>query len=275
MNMFEVIQPSVLLVPYVKQYWFLRLENVERNSQRFLPNGSAMLTFQRGEYHSYLENGLLQDSSLSGQYSKHVNMIYSGTIDLISIVFQPVGARLFFQIPMNELNNRNIPIDALDDPQIKELGKYLKETANREKCIRLIESCLLKRICRFEDPNHKRLTTVLDSIQQGQYDISTLAQMSCLGYKQFKRIFTKWIGMNPKDFIRVIRFQKATHILQTRPQNTLTDLSDYCGYYDKSHFIKDLKEFSGYSPKEFLNLCDPYSDYHSLFRSTFLNTKNS
>jgi AraC-type DNA-binding domain-containing proteins len=273
--MLEVIHPSALLAPYVKQYWFLRLENVELNSQRFLPNGSTMLTFQREEYHSYIENGLLQDSSLSGQYNSPVNMIYSGTIDLISIVFQPIGAKIFFQIPMNELNNRNIPIEMLCDSQIMELEKSLKETTNKEICIRLIENFLLKRICQFENPNHNRLNAIIDSIQQGQYDISILAQTACLGYKQFKRLFAEHIGINPKDFIRVTRFQKAIHILQTQPQITLTNLSDNCGYYDKSHFIKELKEYSGYSPKAFLNLCDPYSDYYSLFRSTFLDTKYS
>jgi len=273
MDTFQVIQPSVLLMPYVKQYWFLRLENVVQNAQRFLPNGSSMLTFQRGKHYSYLPNSLLQDSSLSGQYSNPVNMVYSGTIDLISIVFQPIGAKAFFQIPMNELNNQNIPIDALNDRQIMELENRLKETSDRETCIRLIESCLLNRMSRLEDLNYKRLMAVVHSIRQGQYDISSLAQTACLGYKQFKRIFTAYIGANPKEFIRTIRFQKAVQLLQTQPHIPLTDLSFRCDYYDKSHFIKDFKEFSGYSPTEFLVLCDPYSDYHSLFRSTFLDTK--
>jgi AraC-like DNA-binding protein len=275
MDTFQVIQPSALLTPYVKQYWFLRLENVAQNSQRFLPNASIMLTFQRGKHHSHLDNSLLQDSSLSGQYSKHVNIVYSGTIDLISIVFQPTGAKAFFQIPMNELHNQNIPVDVLNDPQIIELGKLLKEISNNTTSVQLIEDYLLKCIYQFQYPNHKRLTAVVESINQGQCDIPALAQIACLGYKQFKRIFTENIGTNPKDYIRITRFQKAINMLQTRPQTTLADLSDDCGYYDKSHFIKELKEFSGYSPKEFYSLCEPYSDYHSLFRSTFLDTKHS
>ncbi len=264
MDKFQVIYPSILLTPYVKQYWFLTLEDVMQGAQRYIPNGCIILTFQRG--------GQIE-SSLSGQQTSFSNIVYSGNIDFISIVFQPTGAMGIFKMPMVELNNQNIPLDTLNDPQILELEKRIKETSDNKRSVQLIENFLLKRIYQTEQYNYKRLLTVIDSISLGQYDVSLLAQIACLGYKQFKRVFAEHIGINPKDFIRIKRYQKAAHILQIVPQISLTQLAEECAYYDKSHLIREFKEFSGYTPKDFLSVCDPYSEYHSLFRSAMIDIK--
>ncbi len=271
MDKFQIVQPSVLLAPYVKQYWFLTMENVRQGIQRLIPFGCISLTFQRNQQNNSLINGVVPVSCLSGQSTNFVNLTYSGTINFVSIVFQPAGAMAFFKMPMKELNNKNIPIDELGDTQIMELEKRLIDAPDNSTCIRLIEKFLLKRIFLIDEIRHKRLFAVIESISHEQHDISELAQTACLGYKQFKRVFNEHIGVNPKDFVRISRFQKAAHKLQIQPQITLTELADECGYYDMSHLIKEFKEFSGYTPREFLSVCSPYSDYHSLFRSAFLD----
>jgi AraC-like DNA-binding protein len=270
MDKFQIIKPSILLSPYIKQYWFLTVDNVTQGSQRLIPIGCIGLTFHRGDrIYSTSENNLLPVSFLSGQTTDYTDLVYSGTLSFISIIFQPVWAKAFFKVPMSELNNQKIDIRMLNDPQILELEKRLTDTMDNDACVSLIENFLLRRI--YEHYNHKRLTAVIESINDGQSDISALAQTACLGYKQFKRIFTEYVGANPKDFLRIARFQRAVHMLQIQPQITLTQLADACDYYDMSHLIKELKEFSGYTPGEYLSLCDPYSDYHSLFRSAFLD----
>ena len=49
MEKFQLVQPSKLLRPYVKQYWFLAIDNAERSSQRYVPSGCAVLAFHRGD----------------------------------------------------------------------------------------------------------------------------------------------------------------------------------------------------------------------------------
>lgn len=100
-----------------------------------------------------------------------------------------------------------------------------------------------------------------------------LTNETCLGYKQFKRLFIENIGLNPKEYIQIRRFSKALNILQVTPKITLTNLAFYCGYYDKSHLIKDFKTLSGYTPTEFILQSDPYSPAISLFQSFFINAK--
>ena len=96
-----------------------------------------------------------------------------------------------------------------------------------------------------------------------QTDVYTLVKDACLGYRQFKRIFTEYVGMNPKEYYRVIRFQRILYMLQGNPEMEFTDLSYLCGFYDLSHLVKDFREFSGCSPTQYLSSRSPYSTFFS------------
>lgn len=275
MESFQAIQPSALLAPYVKQYWFITAEGVVKRSQRFIPAGCMGLAFNRGgSVYSSLENGFLPSAYLFGQSTKHATLSFN-SLNLIIVVFQPIGAKAFFQIPMDEWNRQTIAVDNLSEPQLMELELRLMDTPDNQSCARLIEQFFLKRMKNSNDENMKRIGNVMLSISTGTADISTLANTACLGYKQFKRIFATYIGMNPKDYLRITRFQKSLQALYLHPQTNLNELAFRCGYYDLSHFIKEFKEFSGCLPSEFLSVREPYTEPYSLFRSCFLEIKSS
>lgn len=69
--------------------------------------------------------------------------------------------------------------------------------------------------------------------------------------------------MNPKEYYRVIRFQRILYMLQDNPEMEFTDLSYLCGFYDLSHLVKDFREFSGCSPTQYLSSRSPYSTFFS------------
>lgn len=273
MNKFQVIQPSLLLTPYIKQYWFLALNNVEYNSQRLVPFGCTALSFNRGKRaFSIYEDDYLPQSYIHGITSDYVDIAFSGSIDLICIIFQPAGTKAFFNIPLNELSRSYVSLDLLQDKDLCELEQQLNETVDNLTTIGLIEQFLFHRIYKLEQYKEKRISTVVDAIHQGETSIDRLAEIACLSYKQFKRIFAANIGINPKEYLQIARFQKLYHLLQLNSYKTLEQLADECGYYDKSHLIKELKGFTGLTPSELIEALDPvYSKYHSLFRSAFID----
>jgi AraC-like DNA-binding protein len=233
-------------------------------SERVIPNGMICLMFHRGKrIFSSSEEQWQPRTFLAGQHATYTDLSYSGCIDIIAVEFCSAGAKAFFKTPMIELNKQIVAIDALSDPQLTELEKRLFETADQKTCISLIERFLYKRLYRFETHNLKRIDAVVQSIYHGQQNIDQLAQTACLGYKQFKRVFADYVGANPKDYLRVVRFQKALYTLQIQPDITLTQLAYECGYYDQAHFVKEFKQFSGYTPTEYMAVCEPYSDFFS------------
>jgi AraC-like DNA-binding protein len=71
------------------------------------------------------------------------------------------------------------------------------------------------------------------------------------------------MGKSPKQFIRIVRFQEVLRRLSLGDNSYLTEYAYNNGYFDQSHFIKDFKSLSGYTPKEFVALGDCHSDYFS------------
>lgn len=274
MESFQSIQPSASLAPYVKQYWFIATDNVAIRSQRFIPAGYTGLVFNRGEraYFSTVEGSIFPKSYLFGQSTTHINLSFK-SLRSIFVIFQPFGSNVFFDVPTNKLTMQNIDIGLIGDSDLQELEKHLSGTSDNQYCIRQIEQFLLKRLygIRHED-DLKRINTIIHLINKGETKIDVLAQTVCLGYKQFNRIFSSAVGLNPKNYLRIVRFQKALRFLYLRPQTNLNELAFDHGYYDLSHFIKEFREFTGYLPGEFLSAREPYTESYSLFRSCFLET---
>lgn len=263
MENFQIIQPSPLLSPYVKQYWFLKTDNVLQQ-QRIIPNGSICLIFHRGtNLFSISKNEPQPHAFISGQSVGYSDLAQNGIVDMISVTFQPHGAKAFFSLPLNKLYDATVSINEINDIELIELQDRLMYAVDVWSSVQMIETFLIKRLQIVKAYNYQRMSAVIQSINCGQMNIGRLAQTSCLSYKQFQRIFLEYIGLNPKDFLRVIRFQKALFTLQSQPRINLTQLSCACGCYDQPHLIKEFKILSGYTPSEYISICAPYSDYFS------------
>lgn len=273
MNTFQVIQPSVLLAPYVRQYWFLSMENPVSSFQRLVPFGCTALSFYRGcRAFSLFEDDYLPVAHLHGIATNYTDIELSGTIDFICVVFQPAGAKAVFRMPLHELNNGYASPDALNDRELGELAQRLNETADNLQCTGLIEQFLFRRIYQLDRYEDRRINTAVASMYGGERNVGRLAGTACLSYKQFKRVFAESVGANPKEFLQIVRFQQLHRMLQLRVEASVSQLAHECGYYDKSHLIRELKSFSGFTPTGLSDACDPvYSGYHALFRSAFVD----
>ena len=271
MKRFLSILPTPLLAPYVKEYWFLSTESTFQGKQRAIPSGYAGLILNRGGNICSEKYGLHPRSYLFGQSVKPVNMCFSN-LNLIIVIFQPIAIKIFFNTSVYELKEQNVELDLLN-PRLKELENHLLDTHDEQTIVHIIENSLLNSLQKADDYNYKRFASIIRSIEKGENSIPKLADKACLGYKQFKRLFSEYIGLNPKEFIQINRFSKTLHSLQTSFSTNLNEIAFKCGYYDKSHLIREIKNLSGYTPNEFLSNADSYSDYRSLFQSFFVDIR--
>jgi len=260
MDIFKVIQPSDRLAPYIKQYWYLSIDNALHGAQRLVPFGCVGIGFHK-----------LSQSHVWAQTTGYTELTYNGNVRFIAVILQPAAANAIFGFPASRFEGRVVPIDLLEDKEWLELEARLADETDITASVSLIETFLTARIRNFANFNYERINSVIRSINNGRDELADLAKTACLGDKQFRRLFHDFIGINPKDYIRITRFQRTMLLLQTKPQQPLSQIAEDCGYYDKSHLVKELKTFSGLTPKEFLSVCDPYSEYHSLFRSAFID----
>jgi hypothetical protein len=103
----QVSRPADWLAPYVKSYWGLKnqLAPGQEHIQRIVPNGLMELMFYLGDLPESLDSHKsIPDSSLiTGQQQAYYDLKVSGTLSLFSIIFQPHGLLVFFDIPLNEI----------------------------------------------------------------------------------------------------------------------------------------------------------------------------
>lgn len=190
-----------------------------------------MLAFHRGDrIYSTLHQEMQPHSSLCGQSACYTDGIYSGNLNLIAVVFQSVAARVTFGIPMNNIRDKNIDIELLGDTLLFALNKQLMETGDSRQCVYLIGQYLLKRLYGFTSDRFDRMNAVVQFVNDGKQDIKELSQTTCLGYKQFKRVFVEYTGLNPKEFLQIAQFRKALYSLHAGKQIHLSQLTYDWGY---------------------------------------------
>ena len=244
MQSFQLIKPCLALAPYIRHYWILQDDSVTPVSERTLPIGCMQLVFHKGKQ-------LL----LSGE---------SELQEMITVVFQPYAVKALFHIPSHLFHGQNVDTDAMEDVELSDLVKQVTDTSDNAVSIRLIEQFFLRRLYTLPEYNLKRMSAVFHEINlQPQINIAHLSETACLSSKQFGRIFADYVGTTPKEFIRIVRMQRALSMLQQDATIPFVQVAYECGFSDQSHMIKEFKLFSGYTPAEYLSVCAPYSDYFS------------
>lgn len=281
MESFDIIKPCSLLEPFIKYYWILDYESNVVEPIRVIPYGCVQFTFYLGERINSL--GSNNDSSykdqavVTGQISSFFDVVPQGKIRLITIVFKPFGAKPFFDFPIFEIQNNIIPIKDINNKEWLDLENRLGDCVDNKSIVSCLENNLLKKLEKntlfnsYSSINNERIMLAINRIDdsKGTINIKDLSSLACLSDKQFNRIFADYVGMNPKNFLRIIRYQSVllklqnSNIKDTKAVDFL-DLVYDCGYYDQSHLINNFKEFTGYTPKEYIKLFSPCSEYFSM-----------
>lgn len=281
MESFDIIKPCSLLEPFIKYYWILDYESNVVEPIRVIPYGCVQFTFYLGErinsFGSNNDSSYKDQAVVTGQISSFFDVVPQGKIRLITIVFKPFGAKPFFDFPIFEIQNNIIPIKDINNKEWLDLENRLGDCVDNKSIVSCLENNLLKKLEKntlfnsYSSINNERIMLAINRIDdsKGTINIKDLSSLACLSDKQFNRIFADYVGMNPKNFLRIIRYQsfllklQNSNIKATKAVDFL-DLVYDCGYYDQSHLINNFKEFTGYTPKEYIKLFSPCSEYFSM-----------
>lgn len=153
---------------------------------------------------------------------------------------------------MNEIENDNIALENILRNEALEIEDKLQTARSNNQRIKLIEDFLLNQLIQ-NYKNHEQISKTFETIDttKGQISIRTLAEVSCLSIKHFERKFSEFVGLRPKQYLRIVRFQDALQKKKSNCYRSYTSLAFDCGYYDQSHFIHDFKAITDVPPKEF------------------------
>lgn len=210
-------------------------------------NGKELSNRKDGIKCTYNKTGVT--SYLSGMYLEPHKFEVNGTLDEICIDFTPLGFYQFFKFPIKTYILQEDILTEGFGKEAKHFFQHVFSIADFQKRGYLIENYLQKKIVAS---NFTFLQECLHYIDQsnGTIALKDLSFYLKCSEKKIVRSFLSHFDLTPKDYIRIVKFRKALGYLNSNSGESLTSIGYACGYYDQSHFIKDLKFFTEKTPKQ-------------------------
>ena len=253
----KIYRPREELRPYVRYFWVLKSD--EPFSILTFPIGCPQIILHKKTPLYIPELGKRQSQfTISGQVNFSAHIQSDGSLEMIVAVFYPHSIGMFIDTPPSAFYDLEISGYDIENRQLNEIAQRIFDCENIKECVDILEIFLMSKM---DVPlNIIRIGKSVSTLLHAPYtSVSTLADSACLSKRQFERVFRDTVGMNPKEYARIVRFQKALWLMQ-RGESNYAGIAAECGYSDQSHFIRNFKELSGYTPKSLVDYCTPYSD---------------
>ena len=171
-----------------------------------------------------------------------------GTYTTTQVIFKPHALNTLFELDARLLTEGFMNLVEISG---KSLNEQLLNASSETDRLALLTQFLVSRqkgarkIDAVVEASLRMINNSVDSITVRQ-----LLEMASMSERQFEKRFSQVIGIAPSSYIRLKRFKKAVQFLKTGRTERLTDIAHTLNYYDQSHFIRDIKAFSGMTPKK-------------------------
>lgn len=209
----------------------------------------------RGRWRGWVEDALKFDSEndgrlhLSGQIkSERVRVQFDGPIILVFAEFTALGLYQLLGIDGAETVDRACPPAELNSSRCEGLSGDFATEDLEELVVAFLDQ--LSELAKepVEVPGY--LTKAVDNLEsENPMRIADLAQDLGVSERQFRREFTKRVGLAPKEFVSVVQVTRALSLLLSKPGAELADLAAQSGFSDQAHLTRAFQKFLGDSPR--------------------------
>ena len=252
--------PGPLLRPFIANFTYYKGYRPVHRIDRYLPNGNIEIIIDLTGTPKYIyDNETLEEIQsckriwLSGMRDEFITIPSGLDAEMFIIEFKKGMARSFLGLPLTEITGRVVDGYQILDPVFIELREQLPGCGTVTEMFRLAE-----RVLGLRFKNHLSINPfVAYSVGMIMYSPNTMsigriAAKTGFSPKHCIRIFSDHVGVTPKRFLRIIRFQRAIREIESKGDVSWAGLAYDCGYYDQAHFIADFRSFSGFTPLEYM-----------------------
>ena len=237
--------PKRPLSGYIETFWAYEAYGAGRARERVLPTGTSEIVFLLGDDR--------RSPVVCGAHSESFIIDTADRPMMLGVHFKPGGAVPFLKVPANELGNVHAPLDAVWGALASEVKERLLEARTWRARFRIIERVLLAQLTSPVAP-HPAVAFAVGSIQAIPHmqTIGRITERVGLSPRRFIEVFSAEVGLTPKVFSRVLRFQRVLALIRRDRQIDWADVAVAGGYYDQAHFIHEFRAFSGMNPTAYL-----------------------
>jgi AraC-like DNA-binding protein len=188
-----------------------------------------------------------------------------GRIDNFTIHFQPSGFNRLFGIPMTELTDAAYDAHAVIGPEISTFAQELGDAPGFAERIQLVEERLSRLPRCHGGPDPVAIAANRLFASHGAHPVSAMSSDSGLSPRQFERRFVAQVGVPPKLYARIIRFNAALDHKLRCPSHAWGRIATDQDYYDQMHLVHDCRAFTGEPPSRFLARLEGLPAFHTFF----------
>ncbi|HEX3436104.1 MAG TPA: helix-turn-helix domain-containing protein [Pseudacidobacterium sp.] len=268
--------PSLLYKPpaplgnFVQCFWYWERDTVPAHThERLMPTGESTIIFNLRDY----PIRIYHSDDLS-RYDTYGTAVFSGArsnyfvIDteeqerVIGIQFHPGGGFPFFRIPADEAENRDITLEDLWRARVGELRERMLAAPSVSVMFQVLEQDLLAQLAR-PLAWHPAVEYALYRIGRAPHvaTVESITDKISLSQRRFIQLFHQQVGITPKTFCRVRRFQGVLRKIHGMNEVEWAQVALDCGYYDQAHFIHDFQAFAGITPSMYLHTATPHLNH--------------
>jgi AraC-like DNA-binding protein len=258
-TIFNFYKPKPPLSKFVDTFWLYEGYEPERKTERILPTGTLelVINLRQNELRFYDAERPENCSRLSGAVVSGASgrgFAPAQEAFIIGVHFKPGGAFPFLGLPACDLADTHADLETLWGPSAGRLRERLCEARTSAERFQLLQEALLSRLCHGVE-QHYAVSAALEMFGKNQTGprVRETAEYLGLSQRRFIQVFKAEVGMKPKLFSRIQRFQQTRTFIQLNPSINWADLAVDLGYFDQSHFIREFLEFSGLSPTDYIN----------------------
>lgn len=251
--------PGPPISEFVDHFWLFDGGQTHRK-ERIVPSGTIELVINLRD-----DEIRIHDREQSEQLTHFSGAVLSGTYSSIFVVdamqhesmvgvhFKPGGAFPFLDDLASELTDTHANLaDFWGRPGLELRERLCVVSTHRER-FQIMEEALTDRL-RRPQRGHRAVAIALNKF--GPYGtratVRDVARDVGICQRRFSKVFAAQVGLTPKVFCRVLRFQQVRTLADQHEKPDWAGIASTCGYFDQSHLINDFQEFSGFSPTEYL-----------------------
>ncbi len=282
---FQILYPAEVLRPYISRYVFVRAEGSTdtmtppaddphfvngKHVQPLLPNYGSFI-FVRN---AVVEIGGKQSGELMLLGANQTTLgltTLSGWFEGMMMDFEPGGMHVLTGIDLQQLSGKVLTARESGDEGLMHLNQIFQTSPKAEEIAPQLDAFFMGRLPLKEAPHYARIRKVIAACDEAKGNISAaeMASIACLGERQFLRVFRNYVGIPPKQFVRLRRFHRTIQDMQQQAaQGKSIDLLVTVlrhGYYDLSHAALEFQQMGCVSPGQFRMLGIPLTEDFSVF----------
>ena len=223
-------------------FYQFQMNNTPINSISVIPDGCIDILFQCDEQKPFV--------NVCGSVLQRKEINFQPNTEYFGVRFLPQAQQFNFSV--KELLNQEIPLAdmLLIEPQLLEKIISEKTFNQRTTLFKDLVGNILLSDSTFPEIIKNALTSIYSS--RGNVSMNELANQTGYSTRYLRKQFEEWVGISPKLFTQIVRFQYSLHMLIKIDNQTVFDVVSEHGYYDQAHLIKEFKKFGYLTPKKLM-----------------------